>query len=395
VKRDADVKISLLADRRAVWSAWGGWAVMFLAAVAIILHDSSRSVVPIYRFAALQWTAGQRMYELSGIGGFTYFPQAAILFVPFAMLPPVLGEALWRLASIGVFAAGLRGFSSLAGERQGKELFPLMSLAAVPLVWDCARNGQATLMMTGFMLLAVVDAARSRWWKGVLWLALAVAVKPLAIVLVLLIAAIDRPMTWRVLLGMALLAVIPFLTQRPGYVIEQYRACFENMSISAHVGVTAHGWTTPFTALRAAGLDVPEKVQTLVRLAAAAATLALCFFTRRRHGAARSAITVFTLSALYVILFSPRTENNTYAMLGPAIGASLAGAFLVEKRAREGALLAGMLLILSASRLIERLLTPAANESWIPPLFAACFGMYVLVRLFAKPMKRSGPEVRD
>jgi alpha-1,2-mannosyltransferase len=367
---------------------------MFLAAVAIILHDSSRSVVPIYRFGALQWIAGQRMYELSGIGGFTYFPQAAILFVPFAVIPPVLGEALWRLASIGVFAAGLRGFSLLADERPGKGLFPLMTLAAIPIVWDCARNGQATLIMAGFMLLAVVDVARSRWWRAALWLALAVAVKPLAIVLVLLIAAVDRPMTWRVLLGMALLAAFPFLTQHPGYVIGQYRACFENMAIAAHVGVAARGWTTPFTALRAAGLDVPEKVQTLVRLAAAAATLVLCVFTRRRHGAARSAIYVFTLSALYVILFSPRTENNTYAMLGPAIGAFLAGAFLVEKRAREGALLAGMVLLLTASRATERLLTPAARESWIPPLLAACFGLYVLVRLFTKPMERPS-EVMD
>ena len=69
-------------------------------------------------------------------------------------------------------------------------------IVAIPLAWDCARNGQATLIMTGFMLLAVVDAAHSRWWRATLWLALSVAIKPLAIVLVLLIAATDRPMTW-------------------------------------------------------------------------------------------------------------------------------------------------------------------------------------------------------
>jgi hypothetical protein len=74
--------------------------------------------------------------------------------------------------------AGLRGFAALAGEKTGKELFPLMTLVAIPLAWDCARIGQATLIMTGFMLLAVVDAARSRWWLATLWLALSVAIKP-------------------------------------------------------------------------------------------------------------------------------------------------------------------------------------------------------------------------
>jgi hypothetical protein len=289
----------------------------------------------------------------------------------------------------GVFALGLRSFARLASEQSGKELFPLATLVSIPLVWDCARNGQATLIMTGFMLLAVVAVARDLRWWAVLWLALAVAVKPLAIVLALLIAAIDRPMTWRVLLGMIALAVSPFLTQHPGYVAEQYRVCFQNMTISAHMGSVAHGWTTPFTALRDAGLDVPEKVQSAIRLAAAATTLALCFFVWKRHSASRSAIYVFSLAVLYVLLFSPRTEGNTYAMLGPILGVFLAGAFLIGKRIGEGILLSAMVFCLVASRAIEHLLTPAVKESWLSPLLAAGFGLYVLVRLFEDPAKLS------
>ena len=376
-------------DRNTVRYAWIGWAALFLATTAIILHDSSRSVVPSYRFGALQWISGQFLYELTGIGGFTYLPQAAILFTPFALLPPALGEISWRLMNTGVFALGLRSFARLAGEQSGKELFPLATLVSIPLVWDCARNGQATLIMTGFMLLAVVAVARDLRWWAVLWLALAVAVKPLAIVLALLIAAIDRPMTWRVLLGMIALAVSPFLTQHPGYVAEQYRVCFQNMTISAHMGSVAHGWTTPFTALRDAGLDVPEKVQSAIRLAAAATTLALCFFVWKRHSASRSAIYVFSLAVLYVLLFSPRTEGNTYAMLGPILGVFLAGAFLIGKRIGEGILLSAMVFCLVASRAIEHLLTPAVKESWLSPLLAAGFGLYVLVRLFEDPAKLS------
>ncbi len=387
-----------LNERNAVRYAWIGWAALFLATAALILHDSSRSVVPSYRFGARQWISGQFLYELTGIGGFTYLPQAAILFTPFALLPPALGEMSWRIVNIGVFALGLRSFARLAGEQSGKELFPLATLVSIPLAWDCARNGQATLIMAGFMLLAVVAVARDLRWRAVLWLALAVAVKPLAIVLVLLIGAIDRLMTWRVLLGMIALAVSPFLTQHPGYVAEQYRVCFQNMTISAHMGIVAHGWTTPFTALRDAGLDVPEKIQSAIRLAAAAATLALCFFARKRHGAARSAIYVLSLAVLYVILFSPRTESNTYAMLGPLFGVFLAGAFLSGKRIGEGILLSLMVFCLVASRTIERLLTPAVNDSWLSPLLAAGFGLYMLIRLLKEPVntgKNIGPQVLD
>ncbi len=375
--------------RRSLWIAWIGWAALFLATAALILSGSGRTVVPSYRIAAVNWFAGHGLYDGTGVGGFVYFPQAAILFYPFAMFSPVMGEVLWRLAIIVVFALGLRGLARLAGERAGKDIFPLMTLVAIPLAWDCARNGQATLALTGLMLLSVVDTARGRWWRATLWLALAVAVKPLAIVLVLLIAAVERPMTWRLFLGMVVLALFPFVTQHPAYVLQQYLACIHNMTTAAHVGVVAQGWTTPFTALRVAGVEVPERIQTVVRLIAALATLALCFLVQRQHDRARSAVYVYSLAVLYLMLFSPRTENNTYAMLGPAIGVFLALAFVIEKQLLADILLGGIALALLASRALERMLTPHAEASWMSPLMAVCFGVYLIVRFFSDPVKLS------
>jgi len=388
--------MELLSIRRDVRFAWTGWAALFLVVTAIILSGTDRTVVPAYRTAALNWLAGRGLYDGTGIGGFVYFPQAAILFIPFALLPQVLGEVLWRLVIIGAFAAGLRSFAAFAGEKTGQELFPLMTLVAIPLAWDCARNGQATLIMTGFMLLAVTDAARNSWWRATLWLALGVAIKPLAMVLALLIAAIDRPATWRVLLGMIVLALSPFATQHPVFVLQQYSACLQNMTTAAHIAVAAHGWTSPFTALRAvAGVDVPEHIQTTMRLLGAAVTLGLCFFTRRRHDAARSAVFLFSLAVLYLMIFSPRTENNTYAMLGPAMGVFLAEAFLVEKRTGEGILLTAMVLVLVGSRWIERLLAPRAESIWLSPLIAICFAVYIVVRFFADTKKQADEAHRS
>jgi hypothetical protein len=363
--------------------AWTGWAVLFLATAAIIMHDSSRSVIAVYRFGALQWIAGQRMYEMSGVGGFTYLPQAAILYIPFALLPPLAGEVFWRLINIGVFAFGLRGFSRLAGGRPGPDLFPLMTLVAVPLVWDCARNGQATLVMTGFMLLAVANLGRERWWRSTLWLSLAVAVKPLAVVLLLLVGAGERRMSLRVAVGAVALALMPFLTQHPVYVAHQYAEFFRNTSVSSHVAVLEQGWTTPFTALHVAGIEVSERIQTVLRVAAALATLLLYGSARRRYDGAEAAVFAFSLAALYVILFSPRTENNTYAMLGPVIGVFLAEAVLTRGRSLEGVLLGGVTLVLIGSRKLEHLLTPRAETSWLGPLLAVCIACYLLVRLFS------------
>ncbi len=377
------------SDKQSDKNAWLGWMALFLVTAALIIAGSNRSVVSAYRTAAVNWFAGHGLYDGSGVGGFVYFPQAAILFAPFAMIPQAMAEVLWRLVNTGVFALGLRSFAWLGHERSGKTFFPLMTLVAIPLAWDCAKNGQATLIMAGFMLLAIADIARCRWWRAVLWLSLSVAMKPLAIVLVLLVMAIDRPMTWRLVLGMAALALAPFLTQSPAYVLQQYAAFLHNSTTAAHVGVVVQGWTSPFSALRLVGVELTEQVQMAVRIAAAFGTLALCFLARRRYDANRSAIYVYSMAALYLILFSPRTENNTYAMLGPSIAVFLSLAFLAEKRLGQGLFLAGMVAVLIGSRPIDKALTPHAEAFWVSPLIATCFAAYLFFRLYTEPAQGS------
>jgi hypothetical protein len=379
----------LHAEQKSIAYAWFGWAVLFLVTAVMIVLDSSRSVVPAYTIGSLKWIAGSGLYDGSGVGGFVYFPQAALLYLPIALLPAALGEVLWRLVNIGVFAIGIRSFARLAAGKSGKELFPLMTLVCIPLAWDCARNGQATLIITGLMLLAVADTATGRWWRATLWLALGAAFKPLTLVLVLLLMAIDRPMTWRLGLGMLALTLVPFLAANPAYVVQQYASCLQNMSAASHFAVATLGWTTPVSALHIIGIDVPEHVQTAIRLVAALATLALCWVSRKRHDAVRSAVFIFSLAIIYLMLFSPRTENNTYAMLGPAIAVFLVWAILIEKRTAAGAFLGVHALALAGSLKIERLLAPQAQQIWLSPIIATCFTAYVIVELFSQRSKES------
>ena len=370
-------------EKKAVRIAMAGWVVLFLAVSAIVVLDGKRSVVPSYRAGALGWISGQPLYDGTGVGGFVYLPQAAVLYVPFALFPPVVGEVLWRLAMIAVFAAGLYRFGRLAGERSAGEFFPVLTAVSIPLVWDCARNGQATLVITGLMLLAVADIEQGRLWRATVWLSLGIAIKPLVVVLALLVMATDRRMSWRLLAGMGVTALVPFLTQSPDYVARQYAAFAQNLTTAAHVGVSVRGWTSPFTALRALGIvDVPENIQTAIRAGGAVATLLLCFFVKKRLEAFRAALYLFTLAVLYLMLFSPRTENNTYAMLGPAIAAFLAPAFLDENRRWQAVLLASLALLLAGSRVVERLVAPHTEQVWLSPAIAAAFAAYTLVRLF-------------
>jgi len=381
--------MTLFNETRITRNTWIGWAVLFLVTAVMIVLDRSRSVVPAYTIGSIHWIAGLGLYDGIGEGGFVYFPQAALLYLPIAILPDLMGEVVWRFVNIGVFAIGIHSFARLASGVSGKELFPLMTLVSIPLAWDCARNGQANLIITGLMLLSVVDTANCRWWRATLWIALAVAFKPLAIVLVLLLMAIDRPMTWRLALGMIALALAPFLTQAPSYVMQQYVSCMQNMSAASHFAIAAPQWTTPFSALRIAGIDVPEHIQTAVRFIAALATLALCWVSRKRHDAALSGVFVFSLAIVYLMLFSPRTENNTYAMLGPAIAVFIARAFLIDKRLAAGAFLGSLALALVGSFKIERFIAPHAQKIWLSPIIATCFAAFVILQLFAQPDKES------
>src|SRR5512132_746242 len=96
-----------MSAKRGEQYAWAGFILLFVAATVAVMMNSLRSTLPPYRFAALNWIHGINLYDLSGIGGFTYFPQAAILIVPFALLPPMVGEVAWRLVNVAVFAFSL------------------------------------------------------------------------------------------------------------------------------------------------------------------------------------------------------------------------------------------------------------------------------------------------
>jgi hypothetical protein len=408
-----------LAARASWWPASRGWLLWAAFALVVAVNKFSEppnpdNVFQMYRDAAICWLHGQPLYNGTGCG-VIYLPQAYLLFMPLAGLPFDWGGAVWRIVNIGLFAAGVWQLtrllsprlpvahgdrlgsgvqnSILAGEQSAgwrepmpakiefctpdpsrrlvrRHVFFGVSLAVALLSWSSARHGQMTLAMGGMMMLATADLVDQRWWRATLWLLLGVALKPLSVVLLLLAAVLYPRVSWRLLVGGVLLFGLPFLAQRPSYVWQQYVACVAELGRAADVG-DANEFAQAFSSLKTLGVDIPEGARTVIRLAAAAVTLAAGWWICRRQPRAQAGLLVFTLAAAYLMLFNPRTERNTYCLLAPSLALFTAQAVIDQQRARA-ALYLGLIGLFLVSHPLGNLLTGGPTV-WIKPLLCAIF----------------------
>ena len=152
-------------------------------------RPSSHTTTPTYRLASTDWWAGIDPYTYNSHSGFMYFPQAAILYTPFTWGPALFGDLLWRAVVFALLAYALfrlaRAFLVEDG-RVTSSTFLILTLLAVPSSLASLRNAQFDLPLAAFMVLATAEIAGARWKAASIWLCLAVAFKPLAVVPLLL-----------------------------------------------------------------------------------------------------------------------------------------------------------------------------------------------------------------
>lgn len=368
--------------RRTAWMVWIVLAVVI--SLVVLLEKKERSVTPNYRAAVQHWFAGEPLYNSKG-SGFIYLPQAALVFAPWGLLPKPIGEVLWRWTILGVMALGVYRFTRLASGDDRWFLINTVSSGAIAA--GCAHNGQSTLIITGLMLLAVVDICEKKWWRAAALLALSFAFKPVAIVLILLAAAIYPQMLWRLAIGSVIVGISPFLTQTPSYVVSQFVAFSQNSRVAFSDGETGY-WAQIFGMLKVAGLDLPSPVQQAGRLIFAGLTLVVCWLSARKLPGARNAFYLYAFSNCYLMLFNSRTEGSTYAMVGPVYGLLLAEAWLQKKnRVRTIGYLAAVI----ATTLnfdLALLVTTRPNEIWLCP-FICVLVTVDLLRCFLRELRAS------
>jgi hypothetical protein len=207
----------------------------------------------------------------------------------------------------------------------------------------------------------------------------------------LLVAALDRRMIGRLLLGTGLLLAIPYLTQDSRYVTAQYGCCVEMLRTAAHLGIN-HPWAQLFGMLHTAGLDVSEPVQTALRIGFAGFTLLAAWLAYRRLPPERCGIYLYALAGCYLMLFNPRTENNTYALIAPAIGLFCAEAFLVERNFRQGTAIALAAIGIVCRYEVGILLVPTERPVWMAPLMCVGFSTVLLGQLFRETFGSTTPS---
>jgi hypothetical protein len=145
-------------------------------------------------------------------------------------------------------------------------------------------------------------------------LALAVAIKPLAIVLLLLAAVLYRPLAGRLALCLFVVLLLPFLNPDPAAALHTYGLGLGKLLVSSEP--TRESWADITGLLDRIGLPAPLIVLTILRLVTALLTLWTGYLALRRQNGAVAALDLFALAVCYLMLMNPRTEENTYIMLG-------------------------------------------------------------------------------
>ena len=86
---------------------------------------------------------------------------------------------------------------------------------------------------------------------------------------------------------------------------------------------------------------------------------------------------MYTLAAVYLMLFNPRTENSTYCVLGPAVGLFYAEQLRTRRWLTAGLLLAVMAACVGSYELGKHLTPPGAKTVWLAPLACCCLAAYL------------------
>src|ERR1051326_2908370 len=145
----------ILSDSRAqrvTWIVWG--IVLLLGSTVVVCHPDCRQASDAYAHGAQRWLAGDELYPEGGTG-FIYLPQSALLYAPLTLLPRPVEHVVWRMITMGLFAAGIYRLCGVARDGRGVEYFPLVSILVLPKAWAGVIHGQAAAAMAGLSMVDV------------------------------------------------------------------------------------------------------------------------------------------------------------------------------------------------------------------------------------------------
>ena len=359
------------------------WVIYIMTmAIVVAVNPDRRTVTPNYRQAAEKWWAGKEDIYKNKKKGFLYFPHAGILYTPFVLPPKPVGEALWRIVGMGALAFALWRVASLLDSTSTSNAsignsFAALTLLTIPASFASAANGQMNVILTALFLHAAVDLARERFKASALWLCLAVALKPLALVYVLLSGTLYKRLRLPLLAGLIFTALIPFIHPNTDYVLRQFDLCRQVLN-SARLP-DFYDFCDLSGMFRKFGLVLSDSLWTGIRALAAMGTLAACWLALKKQGTRMGSLTVVTWASLYLMLFNPRTEANTYIMLAPMVAIMAVREIFVLQRINIGLMLVAICVLLGCDSYGP--VHPLTNL-WLKALLGCVFGVYLIRSLW-------------
>lgn len=349
---------------RADWGL-GLWILVNGSIAALALFKPLLPATRAFMAASLDWWAAEPLYAAPS--GFLHLPAAAVLFSPFALLPPVAADQVWRLLSAAVLTLAVYRAARLLRPDDGGRVAQYVLVLAIPAVGVDLLHGRWELIALGVLLHATVDIAMRHEARGGLMLALAAALNPAALVPALLFgAACRRVLPW-LLIGLAAVLLGPFLHPHPAYVAQQYAALAEALPRAA-------GGFDLAAALRSLGLVPAYASMTGVRAVAAAAVMWAGVQAYRRLDRPSAAVLVLMLGVVWVLLFDPRTTEGTYAALAVLAGLATFAEHARRPLAALPVLLGALALALGVHLYGDWVQRPA--QGWLRQALALAFTGY-------------------
>jgi len=360
--------------------------VLFALIVGIIVasHPDKRTVTPEYRQASEKWWTGKESpYDMSQ-GGYLYLPQEAMLYTPYQMLPKRIGEPLWRWTGLALLALGLWRTAGMMSPTQRNRLFLAATILVIPASLSSARNGQVNLPLAGLILLSVSALARSHWNMAPLMLLLAVMLKPIALAPALLAAACYAPLRLRLAGGFLLCLAATWIHPHPAYVTAEYRHLWEKLLLAGQP--SQNTFSDFFGMLWHWGLHPSPTIISLTRAVAAVAALVFSLRVMRlfRVEALLQAFGVMLLSVIYLMLFNPRTEENSYVILA-GFTALMAGRAILENCLEDAGRPALLLTLFTLALAVECYGYPIfpLTKIWFKPLATLVFFFFLVAGNFS------------
>jgi hypothetical protein len=305
------------------------WVLAFfgLCARTLLLKGVHHSVYPVFTTAAENWMHGAELYVRGGTEEFRYSPLVAAFFIPFHLLPEQIGQFLWRSLNFTVFLGGLWyccrvGLPRKLTANQQAAVF----LLVIPLALGSLNNAQSNPLVIGLLLLAVAWTLREKWTLAAVAVTIATLFKlyPIAVGL-LLVLLYPKRFSWRLLLCLAVGALLPFVMQRADYVMGQYASWSHYLVSEDRQRGRISDWYRDFRAVwRVYVAPMSQERYFIVQLAVAALIAGVCLLGRLRN-CPKHLLLGFMLSmaCCWMTAFGPATESSTYILLAPAVAWTL------------------------------------------------------------------------